>query len=399
MRLYRLVALAALIAGAGFASACRAGTFTRLYTFSGGSDGGLPGTLISNGHGLYGFAGTGGDGNVFKFDPATKKLRLLHAFKGGNDGKAPSSLLLQAGKLYGTTYYGGGSGCQENGGYGCGTIFALDPNTGVETILYSFPNSLDGNSTNPGGLIYNHDALYGVTYSDGPNYAGSIFELNLNTGNETTLYYFVGGSDGANPNPYLLSRNGLLYGTTSGGGGNCTKNIECGTLFTFNLATGAEAILHSFTPITDGSAPGTNLIYRKGLLYGGTVYGGDMSCGRGGCGTAFSIDPATGVENVVSTFVSNQQRFAGLADHGAALYETLRQGSLRYRDKAYGELVKLDLKTNHRSVLHKFDNTDGAYPEAPLTYSDGAFYGTTTEGGNNGCYNNEGCGTIFSYVP
>jgi uncharacterized repeat protein (TIGR03803 family) len=277
-------------------------------------------------------------------------------------------------------------------------VFAFNLKTGVETVLYALPDPNNGQIALVGGLIYLNGALYGVTELGGTQNFGTIFSIDLSTGSEKTLYNFLGGTDGKLPNPYLLPHNGLVYGTTVDGGGSCAKYIDCGTVFTFNPATGNEAILHSFTPITDGSEPYANLIYHKGLLYGGTLYGGDMSCGRGGCGTAFSIDPTTGTEAVVSTFTNHNQFFSGLTARGASLYATDSQG-IGERTKSYGELIRLDLKTNHRAVLHKFDSTDGAYPEAPLTYHDGTFYGTTGEGGNNGCYRNKGCGTIFSYVP
>ena len=394
MRNLILLAFTAIAASAGLPNASRAGTFTTLYTFSGKSDGGGPGNQIWHGQSLYGITGTG-DGNVFEFDPATKKLKVLYAFKGGKDGSEPDSLLFHGGELYGSTYYGGGTSC---GGGGCGTVFAFNLKTGVESVLYSLPDPHNGQVAYVGGLTYLNGALYGITERGGTHIFGTIFSIDLGSGSETTLYNFTGGADGALPNPYLLLHNGLFYGTTYYGGGNCAKNIECGTLFTFNPATGDEAILHSFTPITDGSAPYTNLIYHKGLLYGGTVYGGDMSCGRGGCGTAFSVNPTTGAEAVISTFTNHNQFFNGLTARGASLYATDSQG-VGERTKSYGELVRLDLKTNHRSVIHKFDNTDGAYPDTPLTYHDGTFYGTTGEGGGNGCYDAKGCGTIFSYVP
>jgi hypothetical protein len=51
------------------------------------------------------------------------------------------------------------------------------------------------------------------------------------------------------------------------------------------------------------------------------------------------------------------------------------------------------LKTGQQTVLYTFSGgADGSDPEAPLTYHDGAFYGTTYRGG-------AGIGTVFKYVP
>jgi uncharacterized repeat protein (TIGR03803 family) len=63
---------------------------TVLYTFTGGTDGGLPSSgLIRDGSGnLYGSAvngGTYGQGVIFKVTPSGKQT-VLHNFSGGTDG-------------------------------------------------------------------------------------------------------------------------------------------------------------------------------------------------------------------------------------------------------------------------------------------------------------------------
>src|SRR5215472_11019457 len=51
------------------------------------------------------------------------------------------------------------------------------------------------------------------------------------------------------------------------------------------------------------------------------------------------------------------------------------------------------------SLLHTFDYTDGAYPQAGLVQANnGNLYGTTDNGGAGGaCFN--GCGTVFKITP
>jgi uncharacterized repeat protein (TIGR03803 family) len=109
------------------------GTFTVLYTFTGGVDGGRPigGLSMDYNGNLYGATTTGGDANcncgvVFKVAPNGVES-VLHAFTGGNDGAKPAGGLLK-GKgndhyLYGTTANGGDSSC--NAPYGCGTVFKV----------------------------------------------------------------------------------------------------------------------------------------------------------------------------------------------------------------------------------------------------------------------------------
>jgi uncharacterized repeat protein (TIGR03803 family) len=384
-----------------------AGTLTTLYTFSGGTDFGQPSAqLVYQNGALYGvtpaFDVIGQQlGNVFKFDIKTQSLTVAYSFKGGTDGNSPNDLIYDNGMFYGTTIFGGITGCID--GAGCGTVFALNAKTGKETILYSFPDPGNGQQPQPGGLIYESGVLYGVTTYGGNSDSGVIFAINLSTGVETTLYEFTGGSDGQSPNNSLALNKGLLYGTAEHGSVNSCKvytdHIGCGVVFSVDPTTGAESTVYAFTDGADGFWPAGNLIYHKGLLYGGTVYGGDMSCGGMGCGTFFSVDPSTGAEDVLRANTGLPQAISGLTDHGASVYETLF-GTDHGTHIKFGELVKFDLGSGHETVLHKFTNgADGSHPEFPLTYHSGVYYGTTTFGAHSGCIGNLGCGTIFQYVP
>jgi len=64
--------------------------------------------------------------------------KVLYSFTGGTDGGIPLAGLIRdkSGNLYGTT---------NGGGAGFGTVFKLAPN-GRETVLYSFKGSPDGAS-------------------------------------------------------------------------------------------------------------------------------------------------------------------------------------------------------------------------------------------------------------
>jgi uncharacterized repeat protein (TIGR03803 family) len=118
---------------------------TVLYSFYGGTDGGVPyAGLIGDASGaLYGttFGGGSGYGEVFKLTPpATTEgawtVSVLHRFTGGDGANPYAGLIADAsGALYGTTYDGGGSGC---GGGGCGTAFILT-GTGFQPIFVGVP--------------------------------------------------------------------------------------------------------------------------------------------------------------------------------------------------------------------------------------------------------------------
>jgi uncharacterized repeat protein (TIGR03803 family) len=103
------------------------GTLTVLHTFTGGADGGTPTAAVAQdtAGNLYfatALGGASGHGVVLKLDTAGN-LIVLHTFTGGSDGGAPDSLLLDAaGNLYGTAANGGQ--CNHTG---CGTVFKIAP--------------------------------------------------------------------------------------------------------------------------------------------------------------------------------------------------------------------------------------------------------------------------------
>jgi uncharacterized repeat protein (TIGR03803 family) len=109
---------------------------TVLHTFKGGSDGNNPLTtpVLDKAGNLYGTAPYGGSacncGTVFKLTPGKGgrwKETVLHRFTGGSDGSVPDTGLIidAAGNLYGTTFFGGNTGCYNNGG--CGVVFEITP--------------------------------------------------------------------------------------------------------------------------------------------------------------------------------------------------------------------------------------------------------------------------------
>jgi uncharacterized repeat protein (TIGR03803 family) len=179
-----------------------------------------------------------------------------------------------------------------------GSVFKVNPNTGAEKAIYYFTGGSDG-GTPAGGLIKIAGPLYGTAAQGGRNSCfggcGTVFSINPATGAETTLYTFQGGNDGANPSGDLLKVGNLLYGTTGGGGDACSAVTGCGTVYSIDLQTGQEKILYAFQNGTDGAFPVVSLIDDRGTLYGTTYEGGvdrkfKYPCNFG-CGTIFSYTP------------------------------------------------------------------------------------------------------------
>jgi uncharacterized repeat protein (TIGR03803 family) len=165
---------------------------------------------------LFGTASAGGSSNngvVFSLTIKTGTYTVLYNFTGGSDGGGPWGTLAldPKGNLYGTTIGGGSSNCPN----GCGTVFEVVPKTKKETVLYSFTGEPDG-AWPYGGVIDKNGALYGTTGYGGANGNGTVFELV--EGTETVLHSFY-GSDGAYPLcGVIMDSSGDLFGTTVDGG-------------------------------------------------------------------------------------------------------------------------------------------------------------------------------------
>jgi len=354
------------------------------------------GVTASSGGALYGTTVLGGNqgsgGTVFELDPPssdggawTETLLWSFVSEGvAQRNPAASVVVGPGGQLFGTTV-NGGSGCARSA-YDCGgTVFALEPpvesgGAWADEVLHVFGGS--ATAANPYSAVTSgaQGSLYGTAYEGGwgpvppcgPLLCGWVFELTPPSSpggawTETEIYSFLGPpSDGSNPYAALIpGPSGNFFGTTEfGGSGACanyTSSAGCGVVFELTPpaspgAAWTETVIYNFTGKNgDGAYPiGGLLLGTNGLLYGTTYGGGNLadcppftSHAVAGCGTIFQLTPP--------------------ASPGGAWTET---------------------------ILHAFNNTDGALPRATLTPGKGGvLYGTTYGGGAHGY------GTVFQLKP
>jgi uncharacterized repeat protein (TIGR03803 family) len=377
----------------------QAQTFRTLYAFNGSAgDGDTPNGGLAYSQGvLYGTTNVGGSlgcsgtgcGTSFQVNASTGAERVLHRFVLGHGGAYATGGLTQVGTTYyGTTEYGGMNSA--------GVVFQLDPSTRSTSVVYRFRGEPDG-AYPIDGVITANGLLYGTTFSGGTAGEGAIFQLDPATGKETTIYSFTGHQDGASPLADVIYQAGALYGTTSvGGGGGCKQNGGCGTVFKFDLTARTETVLHAFTGGADGDYPVAALTYENGVLYGTTAGGGSKSCTHG-CGTVFSVDPNSGAKTVLYSFTAGADGgypYAGVLYQSGTLYGTTLEGGGANCGPCFGIVYGLNIATGTETVLYSFSGgSDGAYPEGALTANAGVIYGVTTQGGVGDT------GTVFAVTP
>jgi uncharacterized repeat protein (TIGR03803 family) len=268
--------IAVLALGAGFADAQIPVPESVLHTFVSGE--GVPaGNLLQATNGtFYGTTLHGGPGNfgtIFQLT-ADGTFSVLYTFTGGADGGEPRSALVQGAdaNLYGTTSFGGALAYPS----GYGTIFRID-GAGHLAVLHTFTGGMDG--AMPSALVLASDgAFYGTTYGGGSADRGTVFKLDPQ-GTFTSLHSFTGGfggagTDGAHPRaPLIQATDGNFYGTTSGTVGGGFGAIDSAI---FRMTPdGSVTVVHQFGG-AEGTSPGAAALLQgaDGNFYGTTTLGG-----------------------------------------------------------------------------------------------------------------------------
>jgi uncharacterized repeat protein (TIGR03803 family) len=374
---------------------------------------------------------------------AEPKFKVLHAF-GDNEGGLYGSLVLdQSGNLYGTERAGGA--------YGLGAVFKLTQGKDglwAETVLHSFNCKESEGCAPEAGLAFNATGdLYGMTTRGGAEF-GSVFELepgsqgwslsvlhkrgqaaNLildQAGNlygpmasvgqygksaiselvrseswkEKWLYSFCPKEpcvDGWGPFAGVTwGPAGKLYGTTLYGGNSpYCGNVGCGVVYELKPEKNGswkETVLHSFPAFKgDGSVLYDGVILdESGNVYGATYQGGSINCG-----VIFKLTrKANGTwdETILHDFANMAEGCSAnplTFDEKGNLWGTA-QGGIGCKDGGCGVVFKMTPDANGKwsySVVHNFNDIDGAVPAAAVIFDkQGNPYGTTELGGGGNSF-------------
>jgi uncharacterized repeat protein (TIGR03803 family) len=424
---------------------------------------------------LYGTATNGGannndGGTVFALNIDGTSFTTLYGFTWGDDGGDPQAGLIQGtdGRLYGMAEYGGPN---ENG-----SVFAVNPDGTGFTTLYDFTNGADGSDPQTNLSRGTDGRLYGSTYWGGVNYSGTLFAISgpsssqsLVAGSSTTFtvtaagadplsyqWQFDGGSIAGAINAIFSLTNidasnaGSYDVIVSHPGGSVTSNAFTLTIAppppsapVFSPPAGAYS---NSAPLSVGitSAGATSIYYTtNGAMpteTTGNLYSGPLTLSAATTLTAIGVNsggtspvasgsftfipptaapifsPAagtyTGAQTVTITSAASGASINYTTD-GSTPTETsgtLYSGPVNLSSTIILKAVAYEAGlidspvtsgiytiTSPTSLLNVIGNFDpannGQYPSGLVQGSDGNFYGTTNQGGSSGN------GTVFKVTP
>ena len=251
--------------------------------------------------------------------------------------------------------------------------------TGAQTltVLYNFGSNAGDPTypTNPGYMALASDGSMWTTSQQGGQYGrGAIFKMTAD--GKLTVVHSFNVTDGNGPQSGLtLGSDGNFYGTAYSGG-----KVGVGTLFKVSQS-GVFTHLADFNN-TNGSYPIAPPVQGKdGNLYGVATAFIYRLTTAGACTPIFQYTAANSVT------VGNLPMSLVPASDGSFYGTTARGGS-----KGFGTVFRVST-SGAVTVLHMFDNTNGATSYSIMQASDGNLYGTCYQGGQ---YN---YGLVYKMAP
>ena len=307
------------------------GSSAPLFYFDGTKSGANPVgalTLASTDGNFYGTTSSGGKfgfGTLFRFNPSTLKLSVLHHFSSAEGSPLVAPIEAKDKRLYGTTL--------------AGTTYRVTLPSGPFSIL---PNTVPQEPLGP--LFQASDGLlYGTTELGGTDNLGTIFRMATN-GTVKIVHNFT-GLDGSNPaGPLVQGKDGNLYGTTQHGGAVLD---DTGTVFELALPSLTLSTLFSFDPLNLDATNVDGAFPFAGLLLGpdGNFYGSAPNGGANTAGTLFQITTGgvfTKLFDLGSAVANGALPETTLMEHTNGVFYGLTSGG---GSLASGEFYSLTLPT------------------------------------------------------
>lgn len=194
---------------------------------------------------------------------AAQGFDLLHQFDGTKGREPYSSVALGPdGWLYGATVRGGvGGGVRKKGG----TLFRCRPDGAGFEVLHNFDFQIKNSEYQPyNGLAFGPDWIYGVARKGGESDCGAIYRIRYAGTGYEVLHDFGSAPDGREPTTSPTLLDGKLVGMTLYGGAN-----DQGSIYRLDLESGEYQVIHSFAE-GRGTRPFGTVTPVGGWLYGMT---------------------------------------------------------------------------------------------------------------------------------
>lgn len=336
---------------------------------------------------LWGVTESGGEhdgGTLYHFDPRSGTLTTKVEFdRMGPPWARP--WIAADGRVWGTTYY---------------SIYCFDPKSREVATIARFTGQtgrLRGSRSQVGLTPDDLGFLWGATGEGGTSGNGTIFKVNLATGEATTVLDFT-GKDGAfiGKQPLgdlTLGGDGYLWGTTRNGGSS-----DFGTVFKIAVTTDAFTHVAEFNLRNRaGQMPETQLVADGQGCFWGTTNGG----GGKGHGTIYKVNAITGELSSVVAFTGIEGNAMGgparghlLPDGAGGLFGACDFGGRSWLGVLYHVDMKSGAYTLLKDIAETAPNAEGSDVRGTLV-SDAAgwLWGGTIDGGTHHS------GTVFKLNP
>ncbi|HEV3153321.1 MAG TPA: choice-of-anchor tandem repeat GloVer-containing protein [Candidatus Baltobacteraceae bacterium] len=268
------------------------------------------------------------------------------------------------------------------------------------TVLHTFTGAPDdGFQTFGQPAVTTTGYIFGTTAAGGTSNFGIAYELHGPLFKVLHSFTKSAGDGGFPSGKIVLNAAGGITVTTNAGGATNQGAIESvGPL-------GKTTVLHSFN-FTDGAGPDSGVIAdSSGTLFGTASAGGNNSFACqpiGGCGTVFSLDPKTRKLTVLHVFNERDGALplsAPVLDAAGNLYGVAQTGGPATNPCQFkpavpgcGVVFKID-RAGHYNIVHAFNNQDGEFPLSLTRTQKGQLYGATFKGGSTGL------GVVFAIDP
>lgn len=233
--------------------------------------------------------------------------------------------------------------------------------------IYNFPSSQGPN----GSLVLQNGVLFGTTGGGGTAGSGSVFKITTNGSGFGVLKSFSAVNintstnvDGSGSLDGLLVWSNRLFGTTSSAGFGTH-----GTVFGIGTNGTGFAVLNHFY-VTNGKAPYVGLTLWSNALYGATAAGGISNKGA-----IFRVNPDGSGYTLIKSFLASEGvlLLGRLATDGNTLYGTTLSGGISNR----GTIYSIGVNGDNFNVLKTFADGEGSSPRFGLILSGNRLYGVT----------------------